>query len=242
MKQVNDVVGYSNLRIVQDNAYFKFSLESVLLPNFIRINNKVNNILDLCTGNAPIPLIVSKRTNAHISAVEIQKEVYNLAVETVNINNLNEQITLINDDIKNLGKYFEYESFDLITCNPPYFKNIETSLKNKENIKAIARHEICITLCDLVDISSRFLRFGGSFVMVHRSERFDEVLQVLLSKNLTPKRVRFIYSDINSSSILFMVEAVKGGRCGLIVEKPLIIYDSKNVYTNEVQKIVDGDL
>ena len=98
-KVINDLVGYENLKIVQINDYFNFSLDSVLLANFVNLNNKIKNIIDLGTGNAPIPLILSTKTNEKIIGIEIQKEIYDLAVESVKLNNLNNQIEILNIDI-----------------------------------------------------------------------------------------------------------------------------------------------
>ena len=121
-RKINDLVNYKNIKIIQDKNYFNFSLDSVLLPNFVTLNPNTKMILDLCSGNLPIPLILSTKTNANIYAVELQKEIYDLAKETLKINNLENRITLYNDNAKNMTNKFETDTFDLITCNPPYFK------------------------------------------------------------------------------------------------------------------------
>ena len=122
METINDLLGYEDIKIYQNPEMFSFSLDSVLLPNFVTINKNIKNILDIGTGNAPIPLILSTKTNAHIIAVEIQKDVYALAQKTVKINNLENQINLINADIKQIYQTMEPNYYDVITCNPPYFK------------------------------------------------------------------------------------------------------------------------
>ena len=127
MKVVNYLLGYKNLKIVQDNDMFNFSLDSVLLPNFVTINKKISKILDIGCGNAPIPLILSTKTSAKIIGVEVQKDVYELAKESIKINNKEDQITIINSDINEYYKEIETDSFDVITSNPPFFKYIETS-------------------------------------------------------------------------------------------------------------------
>lgn len=140
MKVTNYLLGYENLKIVQDTEMFNFSLDSVLLPNFITINENINKILDIGTGNGPIPLILSTKTKAHITGIEIQKEVSEMAKESVQLNKLENQITIINDDIKKNN--FNNEEFDIITCNPPYFEIKKNSKLNKNDYKTIARHEI----------------------------------------------------------------------------------------------------
>ena len=116
-KVINDLVYFKNLQIVQNKNYFNFSLDSILLPNFACITENTKSVLDLCTGNAPVPLVLSTRTNAKIIGVELQKEIYELAKESVEINNLSNQIEIINDNINNISTKFETDTFDLITCN-----------------------------------------------------------------------------------------------------------------------------
>ena len=237
MERINDLVGYKNLKIVQNNDWFKFSLESVLLPCFVIINKNTNNILDLCTGNAPIPLLLSTKTKAKIYGVEIQKDVYELAKKSVDINNLSNQIEIINDDVKNLSNKFESDTFDIITCNPPYFKDVDTSKKNDDIHKIIARHEVNLTMDDISKVVRKLLKNDGKFYLVHRTERFLELTNLLMSYNIMPKRVRFIYPKEDGESNLFMLEAVKNGKVGLKLESPLYVHNSDGSYKDEILKM-----
>ncbi len=237
MEKINDLAGYYPLKIYQNDDWFKFSLESVLLPNFVTINLRCKNILDLCTGNIPIPLILSTKTKAKIVGVEYQKDVYNLAVKTVKINHLENQISLINDDLKKLKNYYSGDNFDVITVNPPYFFNTEKSKKNFDEHKIIARHEIMTNLEDIIKISCFLLKNGGYFAMVHRTERFFEVIKTLENNHLTPKRIQFIYPKENMASNLFMIEAVKDGHVGVKFESPLYIHNVDGTYRDEIKKI-----
>ncbi len=193
MEQINDLLEINNLKIVQNDDWFKFSLESVLLPNFVTINLRFKNILDLCTGNAPIPLILSTKTRAKITAIEVQKDVYDLAKKTIEINNLGTKINLINDNLKNLDNYFSSDYFDCITVNPPYFANNNESLKNKDIHKTIARHEILTNLDEIVKISRFLLKEGGYLAMVHRTERFFEITDVFKKNGFSINKIQFIY-------------------------------------------------
>ena len=237
MERINDLVGYKKLKIVQNNDWFKFSLESVLLPCFVIINKNVNKILDLCTGNAPIPLVLSTKTKAKIYGVEIQKDVYDLAKKSVDINNLSNQIEIINDDVKNISNKFESDTFDIITCNPPYFKDVDTSKKNDDIHKIIARHEVNLTMDDLAKVVRKLLKNDGKFYLVHRTERFLELTNLLMSYNIMPKRVRFIYPKENTESNLFMLEAVKNGKVGLKLESPLYVHNNDGSYKDEILKM-----
>ena len=237
MESVNDLVGYKNLKIVQNNDWFKFSLESVLLPCFVIINKNTNNILDLCTGNAPIPLVLSTKTKAKIYGVEIQKDVYDLAKKSVDINNLSKQIEIINDDVKNISNKFESDTFDIITCNPPYFKHVDTSKMNDDIHKIIARHEVNLNMDDIAKVVRKLLKNDGKFYLVHRTERFLELTNLLMSYNIMPKRVRFIYPKEDSESNLFMLEAVKNGKVGLKLESPLYVHNNDGSYKDEILKM-----
>lgn len=232
--EVNDLVYFKNIKIVQDKDYFNFSLDSVLLPNFVEITKKTRNILDMCTGNIPIPLILSTKTNAKIYAVELQKEVYDLAKQTLTINNLKNKIELINDNIKNLKNKFNTETFDIITCNPPYFKKKDDSIINENRVKSIARHEIEMKLEDIMIISKALLKNEGSLVMVHRTERLIEIISLMKKHNIEPKRIRFVYPKINVESNLVLVDGRKNGKEGLKILPPLYVHNEDNSYTNEV--------
>ena len=241
-KVINDLVYFKNIKIVQNKNYFNFSLDSVLLPNFVNINKSTKRIIDLCTGNIPIPLILSTKTNAEIYAVEIQKEIYDLAKETVDINNLNGRINLINDDVKNICNRFETDTFDIITCNPPYFKKNESSLINENRIKSIARHEIEINLEEIIKISKKLLKNGGSLNLVHRTDRLIEIIDLMKKNNIEPKRLRFVYPKIDKESNLVLVEGCKNGNVGLKILPPLYVHNNDGSYTDEVLKMFGDDV
>lgn len=238
-KVINDLVGYNKLKIVQDNDYFNFSLESILLPRFCILKKSGLKILDICTGNAPIPLVLSQFTDSKIVGVEIQKEVYDLAKETISLNHLEDKIELLNIDAKNLFDLYPTDSFDLITCNPPYFKYSESSNINDNKTKSIARHEITINLEDIASIARKFLKNNGSLVLVHRTDRLSEIISVLKSNNLEVKRMRLIYPKKGEESNLVLIDARKNGNVGLKVLSPLVCHNSDGSYTDEVLEMFE---
>ena len=237
MKVINDLLDYSNLKIVQDDEWFNFSLDSVLLPNFVKINKNTKKILDLGTGNAPIPMILSTMTDAKLYGIEIQKEVYDLAVESLKINNLEERIELINDNIKNMDKYFEPNSFDVIVSNPPYFKYNENSNINEIIQKTIARHEKEITLSEIVFTAKKYLNNNGTFAMVHRTDRLIEIIEEFKKNNIEPKRIRLIYPKVGEESNMVLIEGRKNGKTGLKILPPLIAHNNDGEYTDEVKEM-----
>ena len=235
MRVLNDLVGYKNLRIYQNTDWFLFSLDSVLLPNFVTLNKNIDKVLDLCTGNAPIPLILSTKTNANIIGVEIQKDIYHLAIESVKLNQLENQIEIINDDIKNLKTKFEGDSIDVITCNPPYFKYSQSSHLNEDEHKIIARHEKKITLEEIVTLSKYLLKNNGVLALVHRTDRLIDIIDLFRKNNLEIKKIRFVYPKIGSESNIVLVEGRKNGKTGLKLLSPLYVHNNDGSYTEEVQ-------
>lgn len=239
MKVINDIVGYKKLKIVQDTQMFNFSLDSVLLPRFITLNKKVKNILDIGTGNAPIPIILSTLTSASITGVEIQKDVYELAKESIKINNLEQQINIINGDIKEVYNNYESDSFDVITCNPPFFKALPTSNYNESDYKTIARHEVKLNLEQLCKISKKLLKNNGILGIVHRPERLIDIIEMMRKNNIEPKKIQFIYPKQGSSANVLLIEGSKNGKPGLKILDPLYVHNKDGSYTKEVKKLFE---
>lgn len=236
MKVINDLIGYKNMKVVQNPNWFSFSLDSVLLPRFVTINKDVKNILDIGTGNAPIPLILSTRTNANIHGIEIQEDIYNLAVETVNLNKLSSQINLINDDVKNIGQYFKCGFFDVIVSNPPYFKIGEKTKKNDDVHKTIARHELKLNCEDIVKIASLYLKNNGVLAMVHRSDRMIELIELFRKHKIEPKKIQLIYPKENSEANIILIEGRKGGNQGVKILPPIIAHNDNGSYSKEIME------
>lgn len=236
MKVTNYLLGYKNLKIVQDNEMFNFSLDSVLLPNFVTINKNITKILDIGCGNAPIPLILSTKTKAEILGVEIQKSVYELACESIIINKKQDQIKIINQDINDFYKKEETDTYDIITCNPPFFKYIETSNTNKNDYKTIARHEVTLNISQLFTIAKKLLKNNGVIAIVHRPERFVEIIEEMKKNNIEPKRVQFIYPKIDMEANIMLIEGTKNGKPGLKIMPPIYTHEKNGEYTETIKK------
>lgn len=238
-KVKNYLLGYKNMYIYQDTDYFNFSLDSFLLANFVTINKKTRKILDIGCGNAPIPLILSEKTDANIIGVEIQKESYKLAMESVEINNKSDQINILNMDIKDYYNIIESDTFDVITCNPPYFKYNSTSNLNENKIKSIARHEILLNLNDIFKISKKLLKNNGKVALVHRPERLIEIVEIMKKNNIEPKRVRFVYPKENNDANIMLIEGTKNGKPGLKILPPLFSHDEDGTYKDEIKSFFE---
>lgn len=231
---MNRLLNYKDKFIYQDSDYFMLSLDSLLLSHFVTINLRDKKILDIATGNAPIPMFLTYRTKCDIYGVELQKEIFLLGCKSVKKNKMDNQIVLINDDAKNLINTFESDFFDVITCNPPYFKTINCDFENNNDIKAKARHEKTLELDDVFRISKYLLKTNGRLAIVHRTERIMEIIDVMKKYNFELKKIRFVYPNKNKNSDLVLFECVKNGKPGIKMLPPLFIYDDNGVYSNEV--------
>lgn len=234
MEVLHDLVGFQNLKIFQNTDWFSFSLDSVLLPNFVTLNHNIERVLDLGTGNAPIPMILSLKTKAKIVAVEIQEDLYQLAKKNIDYNHLRDRIELLHLDMKKLRKIYGPDTFDVITCNPPYFKYQESSHLNDDEHKVIARHEKCITLEDIFSLCFYLLKNQGVLGMVHRTDRLVEIIHLANQYHLEVKRLRLVYPKENTDSNLVLIEFRKNGRTGLKILPPLYVHHSDGSYTDEV--------
>ena len=229
-----------NLKIIQRSDYFNFSIDSLLISEFVNLTKNTKKILDIGTGNAVIPLFLSKRTSAKIYGVEVQEISYQLALRNISINNLNEQIYIIYDNIKNYLKYFTIGSFDIVLSNPPFFKVTENKeLLNDLEQLSIARHEIELNLDDLIEISSKLVKDRGYFYLVHRADRLSEILVTLQKYNFEAKKIKFCYTTKQKNAKIVLIEAIKNGKVGLTILPPLVINKDNGEYTDEVLKMFE---
>lgn len=235
MEIINRLLNYKDLKIVQNTDWFNFSLDSVLLSNFVSINKNTSKIIDFCTGNAPIPLILSRKTKAKIVGVELQKEIYELAEKTIKINNLQNQIEILNMNVKDLVKYYETDTFDVITCNPPFFKVSNGSKLNSNDIKTVARHEMEITLEEIFLLSKKLLKNNGTISIVHRPNRMVEIIELMKKNNIEPKKIQLIYPKIKSEANILLIEGSKNGNPGLKILPPLYVHDEDGKYLEEIE-------
>ena len=236
MKVLNDILGYKGLKLYQDLDCFCFSLDSVVLANYCNIRVRDSKIVEFCSGNGVVSIIMSQRTKANIIGIEIQEKLYNMANESLNINNLNERITFINEDIKEYVKGKD-NNVDLIVCNPPYFKYDQNNKINDSIEKQIARHEICINIDDICSCASKILKDNGKLCIVHRTDRFTDVYDSMKKYRIEPKRIKYIYNNENSNSEMFLIEGQKNAGTGLIIDKPLIIRNLDGSFTVEYKKL-----
>jgi len=228
-----------DLKIIQHEDSYRFSIDAVLLSNFVKANYK-DSIIDLGTGSGVIPILLSAKTNAKkIVGLEIVREVYDRANRSVKLNGLESKIEIVHGDLRNALDIFDRESFSVVVTNPPYMTLKEGKISPNEHI-AIARHEVAATLEDVVKTSRALLSFGGRFYMVYRTLRITDALYTLRKFGLEPKTLRLIHPRSKKAPNLFLVMAQKGGRSGVKMLSPLVVYNDDGSYTEEIDKIYFG--
>jgi len=229
-----------NMRIIQSPTAFAFSLDAVLLANFTYVPIKKGRILDLCTGNGVIPLLLSKRSHAKIIGVEIQERIYHMAERSVETNNLTDQIQIIQGDLKEMQGVLGHSRFDVVTCNPPYFRTPSKTEYNENEYLTIARHEIYCTLEDVVKACKLHVRPGGKVAMVHRPGRLVDIIALFREYKLEPKRLQLVYPKCGREANMLLIEGVRDGKADLKILPPLYIYNENGTYTEEAEAIIYG--
>ena len=231
-----------DVRIIQNPHYFAFSLDAVLLENFVRRNHRQKlKIVDLCAGNGAIGSFLHDKLGGTFTEVELQPQIADMAERTILLNDLQDRYTVINDDIANVNDYISKDSIDIVLCNPPYFPVTAQSQKNPNKALAIARHEIATDLVTVIQKMSGLLKMNGHGYLVHRPDRLGEILQVCQENRLAPKRIQFIHPKPDRDANILLLEVIKDGRPGGVkVVPPLIVHGADNEYTPAVQELLYG--
>lgn len=230
----------TDVKIIQNREVFSYSIDSVLLSRFPEIPSR-GLIVDLCSGNGAVGLFASTRTKAPIIEVEIQERLADMAERSIHLNHLEDQVQMIHDDLKNLLNHVPRTGVDLILCNPPYFKVSETSKKNVSEYYLLARHEITTNLEEICDIARHALKSNGRLAMVHRPDRFLDIIGTMRQYNLAPKRIQFVYPKMGKDANMLLIEAIKDGSTdGLKILPPLFVHKENGEYTDDIFEIYYG--
>lgn len=226
----------NGLKIIQNKKWFCFGMDAVLLTNYCDIKNN-SKIVDLGTGTGIIPILLSGKKNySKAYAVEIQEEVAEMARRSVELNNLQDKIEILNIDLNDAGKYLEPNSFDAVISNPPY-KLSNSGIVNPTDKKAISRHEIKCSLEDVIKTAAMLLKQYGRFYMVHRPDRLADIICLLRKYRLEPKQIRFVHPRAAEKPNMVLIRASKNGNPELKFDPPLYIYNNEDKYTKDVYEI-----
>ncbi|MCI8319421.1 MAG: tRNA1(Val) (adenine(37)-N6)-methyltransferase [Lachnospiraceae bacterium] len=226
----------NGFQIIQNGKLFCFGMDAVLLSGFAKVKEQ-GTALDLGTGTGIIPILLAAKTQGrHFTGLEISPTSADMAARSVLLNDLQEKVEIVRGDIKEAGELFAPASFDTVTSNPPYMIG-QHGLVNPDLEKAAARHEILCTLEDVVRAAAKLVRPGGSFFLVHRPFRLAEIICTMVKYGLEPKRMQLVYPYVDREPNMVLIEAVRGGKPRMTVEKPLIVYREPGVYMPEITEI-----
>lgn len=228
------------MKIIQSPTAFSFSLDAVLLAHFANLPIQKGNILDLCTGNGVIPLLLSKRTKASITGVEIQERIFKMAERNVELNHLGNRLTMIHGDLREMQSVLGHSRFDVVTCNPPYFPTPSKTEYNQNEYLTIARHEVYCTLEDVVRACKLHVKPGGKVAMVHRPSRLVDLLTLFRKYKIEPKRMRLVYPKKDRQANMLLLEGTRDGKADLHILPPLYVYTNDGNYTKEAEEIIYG--
>ncbi|WP_163969741.1 tRNA1(Val) (adenine(37)-N6)-methyltransferase [Oceanobacillus halotolerans] len=238
-ERLDYLLAEKGMQIIQSPSVFAFSLDAVLLADFVSVPIKKGKMLDLCTGNGVIPLLLSRRSNATITGVEIQERLVDMARRSVALNELEGQIDMLHHDLNTVK--LDQSSYDVVTCNPPYFSTPSKREYNQNDYLTIARHEVYATLEDVVRVSKRYVKPGGKVAMVHRPGRLVDIISLFRQYKLEPKRMQLIYPKKGKEANMLLMEGIRDGKADLKVLPPLYIYEEDGTYTKEAETIIYGN-
>lgn len=237
MKERIDNLEYKDLKIIQNTEGFCFGIDSILLSDFAKEIKKGSKVIDLGTGTGIIGILLCAKTElSEMIGIEIQEEVYDMAKRSIKLNNLENKFKIINENIKNIDKILEKNSYDAIVTNPPYKKK-DTGITNENEKKLISRHEITASLEDFIGISAKMLKDKGNLYMVHRPDRLVDILELLRKYKIEPKKIRLVQPRIDKVPNLVLIKATKNAKPFLKIEKPLYVYKENGKYTDEILEI-----
>jgi tRNA1Val (adenine37-N6)-methyltransferase len=226
-----------DITLFQAKKGYRFSIDAILLENFIALKQRDKGI-ELGTGSGVISILLAKRLRTvRITAVEIQKSMADRAKRNVKLNGLDERVEVLKEDIKLLKDMYPTNTFDFVLSNPP-FREPATGRMSLDDERAVARHEIDISLPDLIDSASYLLKHSGRFYLIYHPFRLVELIELLRKKRLEPKRMRFVHSRPGEEAKMVLIEAMKGSGKWLKVDPPLCIHEKGSKYTKEMNRVL----
>lgn len=222
-------------KIIQNPDIFCFGMDAVLLANFATTKPK-DKVIDLGTGTGVIPILMEGHgKGSHFTGLEVQEYSADMAKRSVSYNSLEDKISIVQGDIKEVSKLFAPASFDVVTSNPPYIEGSH-GLENSLLPKNIARHEILVNLEEVISAAAYLLKEGGNFAMVHKPFRLAEIIRLLSKYRLEPKRICMVQPYEDKEPNMLLIEGFKGGKPMVKVEPSLIVYNKDGSYTKELLK------
>ena len=227
------------IRVIQKKTGYRFSLDAILLAH-CAARIPASSIIDLGTGSGIVPLMLArKQANTTIVGVELQPGLADMARRTIALNGLDDRVSIVQDDLREISRSFPPSSFDLVVSNPPYYPVVNGRI-NPDEEKAIARHEIMATVQDIIKVSSYLTSSAGTVLIIFPAKRLIDLLTAFMTSGLKPRALRVIYSQMNGEAKLVIAEGCKTGNPELEIAEPFIIYGAGGDYSEEMQRIYRG--
>ncbi|MCF7931658.1 MAG: methyltransferase [Acholeplasmataceae bacterium] len=231
---IRDLIGTP--LIIDQKTPQAFNLDTILLARFTRLPAKAKHVIEIGAGNGALMLYLSTKTKALITGIEIQEHLVSEALENIRLNGLEAQLKIVLADAKEIT----LDRADCVVSNPPFFKVNHDMRLSDDMARRIARHEVMITLEEVISKASSFLGQGGCFHMIHRPERLIEILGIMKTHGFEIKRLRFVHPYLDHKANHVLIRADKGGQPGIITEPPLILYRDKGILSDEMKIIYGG--
>ncbi len=241
MLVTNDLTSDGRMKIIQDTDFGSYTLDSLLLADFVSLTRRSEYGVDLCAGNGPIGMLLcDRKKNLKMESVEIQKQLSDITKQSAELNGLSDRFTTHNETLINVSAKLGMNKYHIVTVNPPYFKVSDDSNINPNTAVAMARHELTVTLEDIIIESSKLLDNIGSLNIVFRPQRLDELIILLNKHGFTIKRIKFVYPKLNKNCNTILVEAKRGkSNNQMIIETPFIVYNDDDTYTDATKTILN---
>lgn len=230
-----DDLGVNNLKILQDPDGYCFTSDAVILANFAKVKSHERGV-DLGSGSGIISILLAGKYGAkHMTAIEIQEEVAAMSRRSIELNGLTDKIEVLCMPMQQAAKVLKTR-FDVVVTNPPYTRAGDGE-RNLDHALSVSRHEVKVTLAEVVKAAADLVKYGGRFYMIHQCERLSEIFAELNRNNFEPKVLRFVQGKEGIKPTLVMIEALSYGKPGLIVRENLVLYDKEGNETPELKKI-----
>ncbi|WDF83719.1 tRNA1(Val) (adenine(37)-N6)-methyltransferase [Lacticaseibacillus pabuli] len=233
-----DQLQSAGVKIIQSPEVFAFSLDAVLLAHFAEATKK-SRVADLAAGNGAVGLFLAGRTGAHVDMVELQPRLADMATRSIALNEMVGQVSMVNADLGTAWNHLTKDSYDVVTCNPPYFKVRPGDVQNPNEALALARHELTTDFATVARISAGLLKTGGKAFFVHRPDRLPELLSTLAAADLAPKRIRFVHPKVGREANMVLIETRRSGKPdGVRIMSPIFVYNDQGDYNPEVAQLI----
>lgn len=237
-ERVDDLQTASGYRLIQNPDWFCFGVDAVLLADFAsRTIKPKSHILDMCSGNGIIPILLAEKTvDTQIYGIEIQPKVTEMANRSVRLNGLEERLSIVEGDLNAASEIFGKAYFDAVCCNPPYKESLG-GLKNSSDTLTIARHEILCNLDGIIESAEKVLKPYGKLYLIHRPERLADIFCLMRKHRIEPKQLRMVHPSPSKTATMVLVEGAKHGKPKLFLSPPLYVHDEQGNYTDEIEQI-----